>query len=217
MSLNVENCRECKLDPELLKLTSKTEPFCEYSLEYAFTNPFSFDLIVTISSTTFGTGIFIPATITLPPGTSTHTFVMIPGNNFTGGLVGITFQAVTDKGERCESISEIDFSTPCNQVVFKQGQEENSKKDSVVKIQKLEIAPNPASQVTDLYYEFPDTDAKEGSIEVYDVIGRLLDVHKPAVGKGKWSLSLQNFAAGHYIVLMKRNDQILIQKNLIVK
>lgn len=217
MSLNVQDCTECQLEPELLKLTSKTEPFCEYILEYAFTNPFSFDLIVTISSTTFGTGIFIPANITLPPGTSTHTFVMIPGNNFTGGLVGITFQAVTDKGDRCESVSEIDFGTPCNQVVFKQGQEENSKKDSAVKIQKLEIAPNPASQVTDLYYEFLDTDAKEGSIEVYDVIGRLLDVHKPVVGKGKWSLSLQNFAAGHYIVLMKRNDQILIQKNLIVK
>ena len=217
MSLNVDNCKECKLQPELLKLTTKEEPFCEFSLEYAFTNPFSFDLIVTITSTTFGTCIFIPATITLPPGTSTHTFAMIPGNNFMGGLVDVTFQAVTDKGERCESISEIDFGEPCNQIVFRPSNEESSNQETVGKIQKLDIAPNPANQVTELYYEYPDTITIEDRLEIYDVLGRLLATHKPTNSKGKWSLSVHDFATGHYIVLMKKNNQILLQKNLIVK
>ena len=217
MSLNIQECSDCKLEPKLLKFTTETATFCQYVLTYSFINPFSFDIIVTISTSDYGIGIFNPSTITLPSGYSEHTFTMIPGNNFTGGTVNLTFQSITDKGDRCIDEFDIDFGIPCNQVVTRTAKEASNELSQLAKMQKLDIAPNPANHTTELYYEFPDNDTKDGSIEVYDVLGRLLESYKPSNGKGKWSLSLHNFAAGHYIVLMKKNDQIIIQKNLIVK
>lgn len=216
MTNTIEDCVDCKFEVKLKKLIVHTDPFCHYTLDFDIFNHNNFDMIVTVT-TGNGIGIFIPATLSLPPGASQHSLTMIPGNNFAGGLVTLTFQSINERGERCIVKTMIDFREPCNQIVFRPSYEESSNQETIGKMQKLDIAPNPANQVTELYYEYPDTITIEDRLEIYDVLGRLLATHKPVNSKGKWSLSLHDFAAGHYIVLMKKNDQILLQKNLIVK
>jgi PKD repeat protein len=216
MTNTVEKCVDCKFEVKLSRLTVKTDPFCHYILDFDFFNHNNFDMMVTVT-TGNGIGIFIPATLTLPPGASQHALTMVPGNNFVGGVVTFTFQSINDRGERCIVETLVDFGEPCNQIAFRPSNEESFTEETIGKIQKLDIAPNPANQVTELYYEYPDTITMEDRLEIYDVLGRLLATHKPTNAKGKWSLSLHYFATGHYIVLMKKNNQILLQKNLIVK
>jgi PKD repeat protein len=216
MTNTIEKCVDCKFEVKLSRLTVKTDPFCHYILDFDFFNHNNFDMMVTVT-TGNGIGIFIPATLTLPPGASQHALTMVPGNNFVGGVVTFTFQSINDRGERCIVETLVDFGEPCNQIAFRPSNEESFTEETIGKIQKLDIAPNPANQVTELYYEYPDTITMEDRLEIYDVLGRLLATHKPTNAKGKWSLSLHYFATGHYIVLMKKNNQILLQKNLIVK
>ena len=75
--------------------------------------------------------------------------------------------------------------------------------------------PNPAQNSTTIDYLYTGV-AKNRSIEVYDLLGKLMDTIYLPDNQGTWQLSLDKYDAGMYIVMMKADGAQLLQSKLIV-
>jgi alpha-tubulin suppressor-like RCC1 family protein len=74
------------------------------------------------------------------------------------------------------------------------------------------LAPNPAKNMVNIVFTATSSDT---ALEIYDLTGRLIANYASQEPKGEWNLSLDNFAAGIYVVVLKEQGQIILQKKLI--
>lgn len=75
----------------------------------------------------------------------------------------------------------------------------------------LVLYPNPAQNQVNIQYE---SQAANAQLEIYDLTGRLIASHSTTEAKGTWQLPLHNMASGIYVVVLKENNQIIMQKKL---
>lgn len=61
-----------------------------------------------------------------------------------------------------------------------------------------------------------NVDTENPTISIYDLTGKLLTSQTTASKKGTVNLSLTNFATGMYVVVLKENGYISMQKKLII-
>jgi len=75
--------------------------------------------------------------------------------------------------------------------------------------------PNPASKVTIIEYDVPET-LKAVSLNIYDMNGKTL-LSQPVAGKSSVQFDLSTLSAGTYIYTLVSNDQVIANKKMIVK
>jgi PKD domain/Secretion system C-terminal sorting domain len=77
----------------------------------------------------------------------------------------------------------------------------------------LEISPNPASGTTTISYDSINVPL----LEIFDLSGRFITKHEPTLVKGSWQMPLEDLASGMYLVVLKENGVVKMQKKLLVK
>ncbi len=74
--------------------------------------------------------------------------------------------------------------------------------------------PNPAKDVVTIQY---DLDFNNASIELYDISGRSISQNLISSSIGELQLNTSTYQAGVYIVVVKQNNEILLQQKLIIE
>lgn len=77
------------------------------------------------------------------------------------------------------------------------------------------LLPNPAREITKVVYGFVPG-GHNRSIEVYDMMGRRLQVHTVTADRGELILHMTEYSAGVYQVVMKENGIIIEQGKLLL-
>lgn len=210
--LHIDVAKECRCELEVaIKgiMPSSVNGICTYNVELSFSNPYSTPLQVTITAPN-GEGIFVPSTITIAPGSSSHIVTMIALNGFNGGVVSMSFEALTDKGERCLVMLKEEFRA-CNRGIRERVNTLGEALDVLV------VSPNPASGTVALRYAYATTDASaDRTIEIYSLLGVKLESRKIQESASILNVGLERYPAGQYIVVMKENGASLLQKSLIL-
>lgn len=213
VNIDVVDCKDCEVKLRVRRI-SRDEKYgpCAFAITYDIYNPHGVTIPFTITAPN-GEGLFLPAGITAPPGSSTHTTYFVPLNGFTGGGVTIYIQG-SYKGKPCVSKLEIDLP----------GCKKSSKSsastlsDDVFAKSKLSISPNPATDAVQLQYNFSNSaDNDVRTLEIYNLMGVLMERTSLEKTNGTWDAQLSRFSAGQYIVVMKLNGTVITQKALIVK
>ena len=79
-------------------------------------------------------------------------------------------------------------------------------------IEKLVLSPNPASDFVNLNFNNLTGDA---SIELYDVMGRVVKTYPIAEVSGAINVDVSPFASGIYMVVLKENGIVSLQRKLV--
>jgi len=80
-------------------------------------------------------------------------------------------------------------------------------------VNDMKLMPNPASGQTTVSYHFAEGSSKR-SIELFDITGRRLQSYEAADEAGSVVLPLDQYAAGMYQVIMRRDGQVVQQSKL---
>ncbi|RWW96615.1 PKD domain-containing protein [Flavobacterium cerinum] len=208
LNIRVDNCG-CVIDATLNSITAQTSPFNQYVLSYHIGNNNSQPISVTIS-TSNNVGIFQPSTVSVPPGGGNFTFSLLPDQDFQGGSAKIRMNSINSERRPC--FRDFSVMLPSFAVSRPAGVEETNKIEN-----SLLIVPNPVIQEVKFVFEIESIILVNNPIiELFDPMGRLLDYYIPKTEKGSWLLDLGHYAAGNYVVTLKENGKILLQKNVLV-
>ena len=79
---------------------------------------------------------------------------------------------------------------------------------------KINIAPNPAKNSTNITFSNTTTPPL---LEIYSVLGKLITSYQATSNKDAWQLDTSNLASGLYIVVLKEDNQITMQKKLVIE
>ena len=77
--------------------------------------------------------------------------------------------------------------------------------DETILENRLTVSPNPTRDATGLTYTFANEKAQVRSLEIYSLMGVLLEKYTPETQNGVWNINLGRYAAGQYIVVMKED------------
>ncbi len=214
MEVTITECK-CSIRYDIKGIKVDTKPFCHYIVDMFIDNPNGYPIVVNIGSDA-GLGIFVPGAVTVPPGGGNFNLTFIP-IGFTGGSLEITLTSTNEKGEICKGTEKWDFPG-CRSEQAKDG-ENNTDLNSVTgrNANSLLVAPNPTHDVTGLTYTFASEKAQVRTIEIYSLMGVLLEKHSPEGQTGVWNVNLGRYAAGQYIVVMREDGIALAQKAIIVQ
>lgn len=79
----------------------------------------------------------------------------------------------------------------------------------------MTLVPNPAQTQVRIDYLFP-AEGHENRLEVFDMMGKLLVSHVTRDLNGSWTMPVDDFAAGVYLVVMRRDGDVLQMRKLSV-
>lgn len=217
LSIQDMDCEPCPVeDIRILSITLDGEAaelgLCWYIYELEITNSLSVDMYLTITNA--GQNILIsPATITAFPGNHIYTVTVIPINGYNGGLVFLEILGVyIEDGYTKHCYYYLDLPVEdCISYGAKQAESEATESNSLNTSKDLLIYPNPAKDQVHIQYE---STAKQTTLEIYDLTGRLIAKHSSTEAKGVWTVNMQWMAAGVYVVVLKKDNQLITQKKL---
>ncbi|MGV9004414.1 T9SS type A sorting domain-containing protein [Flavobacterium sp.] len=161
-------------------------------------------LDTTFNFTGYNLGNFSPNSFITVPGLNIFHITAIPINGFTSGTVALFVIGFDTKNDEL-----------CNTPVLielKSCEENTSSKQvaTTINLNNMVIAPNPAKETTTISFE----NATSPTIEVYSLLGVKLATYNAKEAKGNWELNTSALPTGVYIVVMKENNSILLQKKL---
>jgi hypothetical protein len=214
MEVNVVRC-ECKVDYHIKDVRVENKPFCHYLIHIAIDNPYGSPIQVNVSAANNGMGIFTPSVVTVPPGGGGFDFNFIPTGYIGGASLTIELTSTVEGGKICRSLDKITLPA-CDiitSMVNPNGDGDTS--NAMARLNSLVVAPNPSTDVTGLTYVFANEKAVSRSIEIYSLLGVLLETHTPEAQEGKWTVNLGRYAAGQYIVVMREDGVSIAQKAII--
>jgi PKD repeat protein len=210
-SVTIADCKgnnNCdRFAPSVTNIVAHTSPYIYYTLTVFVTNPTTASYLFTLT-TQNDLGFFIPATINVPPGGASFPITFIANTNFGGGLVQIHFTTRDQNGNLCEAIKTI---TLPNAIGPSQRTTMRTEKTA-----SLLLFPNPTADKVTIQYDF-EAQGKQTEVQVYDTTMRLIARHNPITNKGSWELSLDQLAAGLYVVVLKQDEVVVAQQNVIKK
>jgi PKD repeat protein len=208
MDISIDsNCAGCQCLQETISSYSvrcENPPgCCQYYISMCFRNNCD---SVTVKVSTRSGGL-TPGGFIIPPGYSCDTLLFTPGGGFTGGWVYLyTSWSVGTNYYNCLDSVYIPLCEPGSR---------QSNPQQANGIAMLNLVPNPAQNSTRIDYTL---DGKEtnGAIEVYDMMGRLVNSYSITNNAGSWQLSLADYPAGVYLVSLKENGIVIKQSKLSV-
>ena len=211
MTVSITPC-ECSIKWEIRELVREERPFCHYKVIMTIDNPHGYPITVSITAEN-GVGVFNPGVVTVPPGGGTYSLQFIPFS-YSGGTFDITLRTELKEGELCRSIEEVEFPPICGE-----GQYARASMDDVMENDAilLLVAPNPVSETTTIAYTYGSEPAKSRVIEIYSLLGTLIESYTPETGQGKWTVNLSRYPSGQYIVVMRENGSAVAQKGIIIE
>ena len=212
VNIDLAECPECKLEVKVKDVkVMHGDGFCSYRIYFDIYNPQGIPVQLTLTELN-GFGVFQPTSITVNPGGALYAVDMIPINGYTGGTVVIALEG-TLEGKPCLKILKFELPKCMNEKSRMATADDNEKQG-----RSLLLSPNPAQDNVQLQYDFGNSlEGDSRRLEVYSLMGVLMDSHEPKDVKGTWSSNLARFSAGQYIVVMKLNGTVLSQQALIVK
>lgn len=217
MDVKVTDCK-CDVRYRVVDVYQTQRPFCQYIFTIYVDNPYGDPIVVNLNALVQGDGIFQPGAVTVPPGGGTYTLSFVP-LNFNGGLLEIVATSTPKEGELCRTIMEVELpscgASDSDMRTIATDESSSSVKDLAVT--SLVVSPNPSDDVTNLTYTYGDANAQSRVIEIYSLMGILLESHSPDSISGKWTVDMHKYAAGHYIVVMRQDGVPVAQKAIIVK
>ncbi|QEE48964.1 PKD domain-containing protein [Flavobacterium alkalisoli] len=211
VNIEQEECTGCKFEIRIKDLKPIYDHgYCYYDILFDIYNTYGMPVQTTLTLPG-NEGIFVPSSITLNPGPGVYPIQLIPLNGFSGGYVTVMFETVID-GKTCRVKIGLELPGCAGE---RPAQDADTNNFAEVTGYDLVIAPNPAKENVAMNYSYAYADS-EKSIQVYNLLGVLLETYTPTEQKGTWNFNLGRLAAGQYIVVMKENGNMLMQKNLII-
>ncbi|KGO93694.1 PKD domain-containing protein [Flavobacterium subsaxonicum] len=211
--VHIDNLGDCKCDIRirLKEIKPQFKEFCFYEFYFEIDNPYG-PMQITLSLPN-GEGVFVPTTVMAPSGTSLHMVTMIPFGSFAGGTIIVNFQGLIDEGKTCLVSERFEFPACEGSGGHRLTQQEDDAAAS-----KLVVTPNPATSIVSLNYTYAGSvDGDTRSLEIFSPWGVLLESNNPKEANGSWQPDLSRFPAGQYIVVMRLNGSLVLQKSLILQ
>lgn len=192
-------------------------PYCSYSftIEIFSNYPVAYQLTLMDD---LNNVLIIPSTVTIQPGVlNTFTITVIPQSPFTGGITNWTLQGALPGEfdyEYCFFYKEVEVPS-CegfgNKITY---QSDISTVNTILEAQEIKIYPNPAKEDVTISYKLNTSNAV---VEIFDLSGRIIIQNVLPSNNGLVQLPTSNYQAGIYIVVVKENDNILLQQKLIIE
>ena len=206
LNVSTYECKGCEVIWKYEIIKRITEPYVSYDIYMEMTNPYPFEVSVTLSSLQHQ-GVFQSSSFVISPGTSKilNPLKFIPNAQFAPGdlQVGIAMSNPM-RQFMCKSEKAMRFPNM-----------EPAKESGTA---KLALIPNPASETTLIQYEVNGYDTKEAvAIFVYDIKGIMRWTTKRAPLKGDFLLDVSGWVPGNYIVVIAVNGQTVTQQILVKK
>lgn len=95
------------------------------------------------------------------------------------------------------------------------GEEGNEPSLAKNELAELLLYPNPAQQSVNVSYSFIGK-AHQRSVDIYDMMGKLMSSSTLAQASGTLNLPLSQFSSGVYQVVLRQNNQIVLRSKLVV-
>ncbi len=208
MNLTVERCRACAFkDVGIKELQCNFNGIYYYTMILSITNSNLVDINTTI--TVPGDEVVIsPINFVVIPGTDSYVFNVIPLNGFSSGPVNFNLSGTDARGNACNYSFVVTFQK-CDRPRKVIGP--NSKIDTG--LSNIALFPNPAKEIVNIKY---NSQSPNMQIELYDVTGKLLSTFKPQNTEGTIAMPIHSFAKGIYIIVLKEDEQPVLQKKLII-
>lgn len=206
------DCRECEIRVKIRKVYQIDEfGYCSYKIVFDVNNGMGAPIQLSPTAPN-GEGMFIPSSFTAYPGNNTYTMDMVALNGYTGGSnISVLFEGIIN-GKKCITKVNIEIPECRNNNRMAMADTDITMKSSLI------LSPNPANEVVQLRYNYAGSvDGDTRTLEVYNLMGVLLETYSPKDANGSWSAGLERFSAGQYIVVMKLNGSVVTQQALIVK
>lgn len=155
--------------------------------------------------------VVVPSSVTVQPGSAQiYSFTIIPVDLMNGGSVTLFFEGVDAEGKPC--MTEFSFDLPPCDVSFEASKTRVATNNTLSATRQLTIVPNPAKDKVAVHFE---SFAHNTSLELYDLAGRLLDRFEATEDKGLWDVTVSDYPAGLYIVVLRENGVVKLQQKLI--
>lgn len=197
---------------DVLSTSHTTSPLCRDSILIILQGPPP-GLPYTITAKN---GIIIPNTGTLPLGPTPTTFRYIARKGFSGLVDTLILRVTMPDGSICLLTRYVTFSsTPCNNSLAKMREEGNEPSLAKNELAELLLYPNPAQQSVNVTYSCIGK-AHQRSVEIYDMMGRLMSSSPLAQASGTIAIPLNQFSSGVYQVVLRQNNQIVLRSKLVV-
>lgn len=214
-----EECCRLEVEPRDMEYIERDES-CSNVIDIYFGNPHGQPISVSLSS---DLGVFVPNTVTVPPGGGNFTFEFFPYSGVTAGSMGTLsavseFQVDPEQKIRCTYEGEIILPSPelCDNDTWKRGDArgvDNESKNGV-----FTLAPNPAQESANVMYELPTwKEGNIGSIEVHDLRGALMATYSIDKGEGVQMLNTSNWQSSVYIIVFRVNGEVVDYQRLIIQ
>ena len=206
MHVEFQKCN-CEYKVDFKVLQTQLTSMCSYAIEMTIDNPFGIPVSATLSAPN-GEGIFNTSTIQIPIGGGTFYFSFIPLNEFSGGSVEVIIQSPLGEQKICRY--ETKLNLPDCDVEFSKTSNTKTKKSYPT---EFSVYPNPASSDLNIKYRFDDDSQR--IIEIYDLVGRKISNIIVDTASGLETIDIQKLSLGQYIIVLKENGYITIQKMFI--
>ena len=190
---------ECKLKGHIEGVRGKNSPYMVYGILH---NYGSTSITLTISSGN-NSGVYYPATVTIPAGGSydfmTNPLLFYPSPGFGGGGASIMFTGIN-----CEFKTEISFPEMYSRPAVYAGAEKAT----------VTIAPNPARQLTTVTFHTGNKERTASMLLVHDAMGNVKFRKNLDAAEGRVSIDTTPWLQGVYIVTVVTPDRPLQGKLL---
>jgi PKD repeat protein len=198
-------CEECDISQITESVTTQNQSYCAFDVVL---NILTTGTVGPVTITAPGDEVIInPASFVVGASGSSYNFTVIPINGFPGGVVTLHINGTLPNGSPCLSIFTIILPNCQGSGQSKLVSDEKATTANT----SLALYPNPARNEVNIQF---DGEWQNAQLEVYDLTGRLLANYNTQQAQGSWQLPLHNMAAGVYVVVLKANNQILMQKKL---
>lgn len=211
LTVGSTNCVQCLSASSVAPtVVANNGPFCSYTVTIPLTA--SLNNVGPVQATPKTNNAVIGA-VTQPTPTSIQ-FTVYPLSPFTSGILAIQFTGTSNtsnvNGNKCLTNYNSLNLPVCSPPVFR---EMPTDALGIVKEEKMTIAPNPAKGQVAISYQ---TNLVP-TIEIYDLTGRLVTQHQALSTEATWQLPIDGMPTGIYLVVLKEQDQVVMQKKLIVE
>lgn len=204
LELSSNDCPDCDLFFAIERVLVEPHPYLSFLIQGTLFNPFSTNVSVEISAPN-NDGIYVPSTVFIPASGSFNFMhlVFIPNASYVFGNP-ISFR-VTFKDESGRILCTRDSSIDVRRFISAK----------INRFASFDFYPNPATEQIFLKYELEEEE--KGSIEVYDLNGRLRNQFVLHQTKGTHTQNVSHLPSGQYIIVLKANGNPVSQHILIKK
>ena len=213
MDLQVNNCENCPIeDLTVVRVTSNENGLCWFTVELSITSSWGTDFTAILTNSNQEV-VIAPTSLTITPGTNTYFITVIPLTTTINGSIALqligefsdgeqTFPCIYPFAVEIENCDTYNSRIAVNETTETQL---DSQKGSIL------IYPNPAQNEVNIQFE---SAASQVDLQVYDLTGRLVANHATTDAKGVWTVNLNTLSSGLYIVVLRENNQVILQKKL---